>query len=206
MGAHSISVFHDFQHLETVNGAEGIVTLAAQRLGLGPVRLWAVARYDDNQSGQALSPPLLLTVRPPQAIAALTPAPTGTEPGILLTVNPGRRHVITYPLRHANWMDSLNLPEGARFTVEAYFDVTRQSLFQLQLQSNCQAKLFLNHQSQPVLQAPSKIWGLTPIVLKPGTHRLVLTGRVANKPRLRFRLGNAGTRSLDGRRYWHLRP
>ena len=205
-GARSISVFHDFQPLATVNGAEGVVRLAAQRLGLGPVRLWAVARYGDNASGRAFSPPLLLVVHPPQAIAALTPAPRGTEPGVLVTVEPGRRQVVTYPLQQANWIESLNLPVGARFSVEAYFNVTRESLFQLQLQSNCQAKLFLNHQSQPVLQAPSKIWGLTPIVLKPGTHRLVLTGRVANKPRLRFRLGNAGTRSLDGRRYWHLRP
>ena len=206
MGARSISLFHDFQRLETVNGAEGVVTLAAQRLGLGPVRLWAVARYDDNQSGRALSPPLLLTVRPPPAIAAPTPAPTGTEPGILLTVDPGRPHVVTYPLRHANWIDSLNLPEGARFTVEAYFDVTRQSLFQLQLQSNCQARLFLNHQVQPALESPSQIWGLTPVVLAPGTHRLVITGRVANRPRLRFRMGSAGTRSLDGKRFRHLRP
>ncbi|MEE3372346.1 MAG: hypothetical protein VX346_23625 [Planctomycetota bacterium] len=205
-GARSISMFHDFQPLATVNGAAGVVTIGAHRLGLGPVRLWAVARYDDSQIGRAFSPPLLLTVRPPQPIAALAPAPTATEPGVLVTVDPGRRQVVTYPLRHANWIESLNLPEGARFSVEAYFDVTRKSLFQLQLQSNCQARLFLNHQLQPALQARSGIWRLAPVVLEPGTHRLILTGRVAHRPRLRFRMGNAGTRSLDGQRFWHLRP
>ena len=206
VGARSISVFHDLRHIGTVLGTEGTVTLGANRLGLGPVRIWAVARYDDDQSGQAFSPPLTLTIRPPQPLAALAASPTGTVPGVLLTVDSGRRHVVTYPLRNPHWIEALNLTEGAGFSVEAYFHVERQSLFQLQLQSNCQVSLFLNHQLQPALQSPRGRWGLAPVVLQPGTHHLHLTGRIADKPQLRFRMGSAGTRSLDGQRFRHLRP
>ena len=151
-----------------------------------------------------LSRPLSLTVQRPRPIAGLTRAPAGFAPGVLLTTD-GRRHVITYPLQHAAWLESLSLRSGASFSIEAYFDVARKSLFQLQLQSNCQPQLYLNNRRQPVLESPGEAWSLVPVVLEPGTHRLSLTGKVAQHPRLRLRLGSTGTRSLDGRRFRHRR-
>ena len=203
-GARSISVFHHRQPVGTVIGSQGVLRLAAKTLGLGPVRLWAQARHDDSETGPVLSRPLSLTVLRPRPIAGLTHAPSGFAPGVLLTTD-GRRHVITYPLQRAAWLESLSLRRGATFSIEAYFDVARKSLFQLQLQSNCQPQLYLNNRQQPVLESAGEAWSLVPVVLEPGTHRLSLTGKVTQQPRLRLRLGSTGTRSLDGLRFRHRR-
>ena len=61
-GAASIDVFQNARPLGTIAGAEGRLKIPARTLGLGPVRLHAVARGPSGAENQIYGPPLVLKV------------------------------------------------------------------------------------------------------------------------------------------------
>lgn len=197
-GAASIDIRHGSRSLGVIAAASGKMKLDPRLLGLGPVRLQAVARAADD-SPYALSAPVSVDVGPGEPLAALAP-PAGLTPGLCVIAADGARRVVpsTIALR---WLEDAGVGPNQDYRIEAWFDVETADTYQFQVRQA--GSLELQVDGVTLFSGRSKFdqVAFVPAILAQGAHRLTIRGTSGSVARLDVRFGGPGALHLAGPRF-----
>lgn len=195
-GASRIDIWHCGRVIKTLEGEKGECEIPSMHLGIGPVRLDAVAQV---QSAPVTLPPVNFDVVAPKPLPAIAVQPTDGETfldGPTLTAdNIGPVEVLDMRRRPA--LQEAKVPVGGAYKIEAYFDVPADDLCQFQVWTD--GPLALQVDGKPVAQATSKGWTFMPVSLAKGKHQMTVRGTAGPERTLEIRFGPPGTRSIGKR-------
>jgi tetratricopeptide (TPR) repeat protein len=199
-GAKSISLCCGEQAIGRIEGEEGTLTVGAARLGLGPVRLQAVASFGGKEEAGACGEPLLVQVEKPTLVAAVELDKSAQlAQGILVKPENGEPAVVQ-STRNGDWLLKAGVKKGQSFALEALFDVPADDLYQFQVRTPLTLSLTVGDRTFKV--SDSRKWEFLPLHLKAGTHRVRIQSE-GGDPQLDIRFGVIGTFSLDDKRFRH---
>jgi tetratricopeptide (TPR) repeat protein len=188
------------QVLGTVAGSKGVVKVDARQLGLGTVRLQPIG-YRPATAGQhapVYAKPLDVTVTPPPVLPARAVDGANLAQGIRLRA--GDRAVVLDTGTLPEALAKASLQPAEAFSLEGYFDVPTQDLYQLQLRFRGQAALEVD--AVPLVPAATGLWSFMPVQLAPGTHHLKATFTPSAGPHdLDLRFGGQGAQTLQAHRF-----
>jgi hypothetical protein len=149
---------------------------------------------------------VVLQVNPPALLPDLSSVDSSQlQPGLGLTVEGSETQVID-STKKASWLADQKPAAGKAMTLEGYYTVTAEDLYQFQLRGNAAGELLVDGQSlwraeDP--QAGTDKWVMIPVQLAKGRHHFSLTGTVATTPRLDIRFGNRGCQTVGNDRFKH---
>lgn len=189
--------------LGTIEGAEGSLRVDSRELGMGPIRLQAAMLIEGKPS---FSPPVDLLVNPPAPLMKLPAVSAAAlKPGLALTIG-SEEPIIIEAAGDAKWLPEQKPKAGESLSLDAYFSVPIDDLYQFQVQGNAAGELLVDGKSLWRADDPetgTTKWTMIPVQLAQGWHQFQLTGKVAAKPALQIRFGNQGCKSLDSARFKH---
>lgn len=202
-GAKRINVMHLGRQVGGVTGDSGFASIPTGKLGLGPVRLIAVASGGIDQPVEAVSAPIDVEIAEPAAIAAAgVPVGATTRKGLLLRVK-GREPVVIEDTTRDDWLSKAGVSAGTEYELEGWFDAT-PDLYQLQWR--CEARPVIEVSGTRIEAPPGPEWHFAPLVLQAGAHRVRLSGKAGKSPRLNLRLGAQGAATVGGGTWRHVVP
>jgi uncharacterized protein (TIGR03790 family) len=193
-GAAKIDVLHLGRQVTTLSAAKGKIDLDSRVLGLGPVRLIAVA---DIAGTKVMATPLNLEIVPNTPLPAVTvnlPEGQTFVDGPTLTSSKTTTAHIVHDMRRKPALQEAKIPAGADFKLEAYFDAPKQDLYQFQIFTD--GKVTLSVDGAPVGDSIEKSWSFLPVALAKGKHRLEATGIAGPNRELTIRFGGPGSRDI----------
>jgi hypothetical protein len=100
-----------------------------------------------------------------------------------------------------DWLAKAGVRTGGAFTIDAWFTVPLNDVYQFQLRGP--ASLHLSVDGKPQDWPRGSEWWFIPVNLGPGRHLLRIDGKAEGVPRLDVRFGGPGTQRLDGKRFRH---
>ncbi len=200
-----ILLAHNGRVVGEIQGPEGETWIDTTALGLGPVRIEAAGiAAESSEKSRVMGKPVVVTVVPPHAMQAVTyPPQTARDKGLLLQVE-GREPLPIETTAPHDWLKRAKVAAGARFTLEAGFEVPATDMYQFQLRTDGAATLEVD--GTPVASSAEDRWQLAPLCLGKGTHRIRVEGKAGPERRLHIRFGGPGARSLSGQRFRHVKP
>ena len=195
-GAAKIEIWHCGRIIKVLEGEKGEGEIPSPQLGVGPVRLDAVAQV---QSVPVPLPPVRFDVVAPAPLPAihvqLAAGETFLDAPLLTAAGIGPVEVLDMRRRVA--LQEARVPVGAAYKIEAYFDVPADDLCQFQVWND--GSLALKVDGQPLAQATSKGWTFMPVSLAKGKHQMQVEGIAGPERALEIRFGPPGTRSIGKR-------
>lgn len=207
--ATSITIRMQGQPVAEIAGSGGAVGLPVRDVGGEHIQLDAVA---ETPLGSIASEKFRfeVIVEEPDVVADRTLSDAPLAEGMTLRVE-GKDPVTVQDTRDVNWLASLNLPAGTRFTLEGVVEVPSSKEWvedrgQFQTTGNCHEEIRVkNVRLRPVRQS---LWRYYPVVLSTGRHLVTIRGRIPEeagaRPQFIIRYGTEGTLSLDGKRFRHV--
>lgn len=194
-GARRINILHLGRPVGGVSGDAGVVSVPTPKLGLGPVRLVAVASAGIDQPADGVSAPIDVTVEEPGAIPS-RPPPAGATlaKGLLLRVK-GRDPVVVEDTTRDDWLTKAGVAAGAEYALEGYFDAAAD-LYQLQWRSESRPAIEVSGVKVDGAAGPG--FHFAPLLLEAGPHRLLVAAKAGKAPRLNLRLGARGAATVGG--------
>jgi hypothetical protein len=117
-----------------------------------------------------------------------------------LLLNFSGRTAVVESTRSATWLEEAGLTAGP-FTLEGYFDVPADDVYQFQL--NTRIKTTLTIDSKVIPDHGGSPWQYAPVHLAAGRHRVEIAGTATAESRLDIRFGGSGTSSLDSSRFFY---
>jgi hypothetical protein len=200
-GAKEIVIMQNVQPVGRIPGAKGKVPIDPRVLGLGPVRLRAVAVRDGEGPRQVVGKPLDMRIVPPQAMRPIA-VPGGRMLIDDLSVRVDERFT-TAKHTYGDWLEKAGVNKKTRFTVEGWFTVPADDVYQFQVQGNVKvASLAVDGHDQDWPRTPGA-WWFVPVNLERGLHRVRITGQGVDQPTLEVRFGGPGSVHLEGSRFKH---
>ncbi|HWA99402.1 MAG TPA: hypothetical protein VG713_12960 [Pirellulales bacterium] len=195
--AESIEIVQATDVIAKVSGPEGKCVIEPRTLGLGPVRLQAIAtaaRREDRWR----SPPLELMIEPNDPLP-----PTALERGEHLAqgfiVRPGSGPPTTIVLvKSAYWLADANVTPNSKFNVEGYLDLEATDTYQFHLRHR--GSLTMSIDGKQVYMQPNGdyLLKMVPIALVQGVHRVELSGQTGMNVEMEVGFGGPGVRPLNG--------
>lgn len=193
-----------------IEGEQGRATIAASRLGQGPVAVQAIAYaasandVEDTAAEErelVRSEPLALQIGPPEKLTGAA-APRRRRAGVLLTAD-GVREVVesTAPV---DWLRAAGVGPFDQYQIRGGFSVASASVYQFVVAYK--GALELRVDGSVVYSASESPFEFhyVPVSLTAGVHSLQIDGRTGEgSPVLYLRFGGAGVRSLSGDQFWH---
>jgi hypothetical protein len=219
--ARRIVVLQNYREVASVAGSEGLVTIPAARLGLGPVRLQPLAILRDipgeivlgerdrakailgkgevelEPSDLYMGKPFEVTITPPKALSSLKDRPQELAPGLRLS-SAGQSAVVER-VSGGDWLAKTVKP-GQDFVVDGYFNTPVEDMYQFQLRSSIEIKLVVDGRGVQAFGARLKYF---PVSLAAGLHVVTLQGRAAGKATLELLFGGPGATTVDKYRFRH---
>ena len=197
-GARSITLYHHMEELGRIIGDSGSVEVDPRRLGAGPVKIHPVAFLDGSK--QVLGEPVSVRIKPP---AALKPMASAVRQVLAdgFTVVPAKGPRVIVQESTGDWLEKAGIPAGGAFSVEGWFTVTEEDVYQFQLRGPSTLRVLVDGKVQDWPRG--KEWWYVPVNLSAGRHLVRIEGRADGAPRLEVRFGGPGTRRLDGKRFRH---
>lgn len=187
--AASIELLHLGRAVGRCDGPGGTIEVDTASLGTGRVALHPVAH---DTSGKAtddvLGAPMEILVAPPPARAP-RPAPGKTQPGLALRIAGGPPIAVSDTMP-GDWLAKTGIQPGQPFELSGSFEAPEADLYQVQLRTNTSAKVEID--SAELLAAEDGSWRFAPVSLRPGPHRLRITGTAPANPSLDIRIGSKG--------------
>ncbi|MCE5325804.1 MAG: hypothetical protein LLG01_05265 [Planctomycetaceae bacterium] len=191
-----ITLMHNTRPLGVAADGAATVSIPAAALGLGTVRVQAVADIATPAGAmQAASPPLELEILPDSPLPAQTVNTAALAPGLLLTAGTEMPKTAT------------TLPAGFKGVsktganaLEGFVEANDSGLHQFQLYSTEAAVLTVDART---FTHSGKGWTFFPVALAKGFHRVKLAGSLGGRIDLRF--GQDGAASLSPKNAWHVR-
>ena len=201
-GAKEIVVMTNVRPVGRIPGDSGSVSIDPRVLGQGPVRLMTVAVLEGEGPRQLVGKPIDFTIVPPAPLHALS-------------VPAGRKLVDDFEVRVGDdaprfakgtdgaWIGKAGLDKETETTIEGWFSVPDDDVYQFQLRGNAIVKA-LTVDGVPQSWPHGKGWWFIPVNLSKGLHRLNISTEQAGQAALEIRFGGTGTQRLDGARFKHL--
>jgi len=224
-GARAIRFLQNARLLAEIEGEDGQVEIESRRLGLGPVQIQAVAYVplapapkppagvqpaaaapaapDRTHPGrQVAAPPVELQIVPPPPLPAVN-VPEKTAKGLKLIFDGGQAVAVTKAGGH-DWLVKAGLGPGRGFTLEGYFDVPDDDMYQFQARSSGNVAVEVDGRRL----GTTRLNRLTflPVSLAAGTHRLSVRGRFPHKPSFFLRFGGPGAMDILADAFRHVGP
>lgn len=203
-GAEEIVVMHNTRQLGSVKGASGTLTVETKQLGLGPVRLVALALDEEPEVRErAISPPLEIDVRPGPSLPP-APRPAGSlKPGLLLTLANGTARAITDTIK-SDWLQAAGVKSQEAYTLSGYVDVPYDDVYQFHVAHLGSATIRVDDQIVHEASTPAT-WPMhyAPVALQPGLHRVEIQGKAAQPPRMELRFGGPGAWRAGEQNFQH---
>jgi tetratricopeptide (TPR) repeat protein len=196
-GGKGISFSKDGRELAAIAGSEGRVQIDPRRLGQGPVRIHPVGTLVSGAT--VLGRTVEITIVPPPALpAAVLPSKAKLVPGFRLSLADKPPQIVARA--EGDWLSKNGAGKGMPFTIEAWFEVSEDGVYQFQLRGDART-LAIDGVRQDWPRG--KEWWFMPIPLARGHHRLRLEGQAGERPSLDVRFGGRGSLRLDGSRFQH---
>lgn len=201
-GAKEIVVMANVRPVGRIAGESGTASIDPRVLGQGPVRLMTVAVRDGAGPRQVVANPIDLTIVPPaplRTLALLAEKKLADD----FQISVAGRAPTFAKIAAGDWLGKAGVDKDTPFTVEAWFSVPEDDVYQFQLLGNVKVEsLTVDGASQN--WPHGKQWSFVPVNLAKGLHRLNLSGIGSAQPGLEIRFGGPGAQRLDGTRFKHL--
>ena len=200
--ASKIAVYHNERVLAEMNKDAGQVIIDSCALGIGHVRLQARGTVEGGEKNfEIRSKPVDCEVLPPGAMLGLKlPAKKKFTRGMKLTAK-GSVPVIVEDMKNPGWSERAYVKLDRPFTLEGYFDVPEDDLYQLQLKAAERVSIEVDSRRIPLGKGPG--WRFAPVALKAGTHSLRIQAVILGRTQFQIRFGAAGARRIDPARFRH---
>ena len=195
-GASAIVLRHWSGEVGRIAGAKGVAKIDARRLGQGPVVLQPVALLEGGR--EVWGEPIRLRVVAPAALVSREPGGV-VEPGFTVTPAEGAPSVAMEA--KGDWLAKAGVKADGAFTVDAWFNVPEQDVYQFQIRGAADVKLEVDGKMQDWPRG--KEWAFIPVHLAGGTHQLRLSARAVGAPQVDLRFGGPGAQRLAGARFQH---
>ena len=196
-GAKAIIFYQHSREVARITGSEGHVEVDARRLGQGPSRIQPVGVL--TAGGMVWGQPIAVNVVPPPSLRAVE-LPAGKELASGFQVHVTDQSPQIIGRADGDWLAKAGVKNGVSFTVEAWFEVPDDDVYQFQLRGDARS-LTVDGVSQDWPRGGS--WWFVPVSLTRGLHHLHLEGIASTHPTLDVRFGGQGTHRLDGQRFRH---
>ena len=201
-GAKEIVVMANVRPVGRIAGESGTASIDPRVLGQGPVRLMTVAVRDGAGPRQVVAKPIDLTIVPPAPLRALK-LPEGKILADDIQVRVAGGAPAFAKIAIGDWLGKAGVDKDAEFTVEAWFSVPEDDVYQFQLHGNVKIES-LGVDGIPQSWPHGKEWWFVPVNLSKGLHRLNFSAPGVASPVLEIRFGGPGAQRLDGGRFKHL--
>ena len=225
-GAREIRFLHNARVVGTIEGERGEVEIDTCRLGLGPVAIQAVAHVplapaskppaglqpldagpaeptpDRHPGWQIAARPVELEIVPPPPMPAVKP-PAETAKGLQLVPEGGQAVAVT-DTTGRDWLAKAGLGPGQTFTLEGWFDVPDDNMYQFQVRSS--GNVTVEVDGRPLDAPDLNRWTFLPVSLAAGTHLLQVRGRFPAKPSFELRFGGPGAMDVLAEHFRHAAP
>ena len=220
-GAREIRFMHNGRILATVEGERGELGIDSRRLGLGPVRILAVAHLPPEGkvrpsdfakasrhvalTGGRVTPgkqiaaaPVAVEIVPPPPLPPATDVPPAEErvKGLCLRIDGGDPIHIEDAGR-GDFLAKAGLKKGHAFTLEGYTDAAEAGLFQFQVRADDKVTIMVDGRTLDAIEPGG--WAFLPVHLAKGTHHVRVTGTFKGRPRLDLHFGRRGTRPVGAK-------
>lgn len=204
--AAAIAILHNARRVGIIQGATGAVEIPAALLGIGTVRLRAVAQIEDRF---ALSEPRSVTILPPPVLRSSSPPDQGHLADGFRVEPEGGKAIVVSDTKDGQWLKNAGVTPRQRFTLDGWIAVPADDLYQFQFRGN--GLIVVTVDDQPVwtgspLGGSSATWQMLPVHLAGGLHHVQFRGIGTKTPRLEIRFGGSGCLRLDGKRWRHVEP
>ncbi|HEX3655907.1 MAG TPA: hypothetical protein VHV55_08880 [Pirellulales bacterium] len=194
-GAARIILAQQTRVLAQVAGEQASVEISPQLLGLGPVRLEALATYAGGRQ-PVRSVPLELNIGPGEFWPAVDlPPKAALVPGFDLVVGDGPSQVVQ-GMPAQDWITKYGGAAGVPFAIKGVFHVKTDDVYQFQLRYfgsiKCEVdgrQLFDGRKGDYSVQ-------YIPVPLAAGLHRVRLFGTLGESPTLGLQFGNRGVQGI----------
>ncbi len=131
-GASQIFLVHNNRVLGCAVGAEGQIKFNPRGLGLGPVRLQAVAAPSKPPRSYAFSPPLVVEIEPGSPLPPIPGVSQRLAAGLAVKLKGGAIKIVT-DTRDPKWLSEAGVGRQEPFVVQGYFDVRTTEVYQFQV-------------------------------------------------------------------------
>ncbi|MDZ4780011.1 MAG: TIGR03790 family protein [Planctomycetia bacterium] len=203
-GAVEIELYLDAHSIGKVRGDQGQIVVDTTRLGMGPARLSVEAHGPGGKAIARGADKLLKISQPAPLVNRRQPVTDRLLRGIEVTWKGGQESVALSALE-SDWLAKTGVPAATPYTASAWFEVSRDDVYQFQLRFN--GELSLTVDGTPLLsQKKAKLKELfyAPVALKTGRHLLEITGQSDTKPpALDLRYGNTPVDYITGETFRH---
>ena len=197
--AEAIELHHAGRVLSRIDASQGRFTVETDRLGLGQVQLSAAAFFPGVHGPGAVSEPVTLRIEPPPALEPIaTPEAGNGVKGISVAVG-DRPPQIVETTHSGSWLRDLGAQRDEPITIEGFFTVPEDDLYQFQLFSPRQVRISVGETT--VYASDDGSWKIVPVALKRGTYRMRVEVQGKGPPQLRLRFGGPGAYSVGSRQF-----
>lgn len=196
-GAERIVVLHGSRVLGNISGAKGELSLAARPLGLGPVRLHAVAVAGQGTQGLITSAPLEFEIEPtPRLSGASGSTPfLAMRPGLKLLPEIGGSVEIKSTAAR-EWLEKAKVRPGKGYRLDAAFEADEDDVFQFQIRHAGPIKIIVD--GAVVFESPMvKEQRFVPFSVSRGMHLVRIEAKAPDNLRADIRFGGPGTWPLS---------
>lgn len=198
-GASKIVVLRGSRTLGTIAGEKGELAVAMQPLGLGPVRLHAVAVVGEGTTGLVTSAPLEFEIEatPRLSGGAGTTSFLAMRPGLKLApdIGPSSELKTTAP---RDWLEKARVGAGKGYRLEMAFEADEDDVFQFQLRHGAPIKILVD--GAVVFEAADmKEQRFVPFSVRQGLHQVRIEAKAPANLRADIRFGGKGTWPLSDR-------
>jgi hypothetical protein len=198
-GARQIVFRHSGQEIAKLSSAEGTVKIDPRRLGEGPIYLQPVAALEGGR--EIYGAPLRFRVIAPPMLPAST-APEGKKLAKGFHLRAGAAPIVVIEKTEAEWLTKAGVKPDADFTIEGWFTVEKDDVYQFQMRGPASLTLTVDDVAQTWPRG--KEWWFVPVALAKGMHHMKIEGKAGSTPKLEARFGGPGSYRLSGERFQHL--
>lgn len=196
-GAERIVILHGSRVLGNVSGAKGEVSVSTRLLGLGPVRLHAVAVTGQGAQGLVTSAPLEFEIEPTPRLSGAAGATTflSMRPGLKLLPEVGGSVEIRSTAAR-DWLEKAKAKGGKRYRLDAAFEADEDEVFQFQIRHAAPIKISVDG-AVVFESAAVRDQRFVPFSVSRGMHQVRIDAKAPEDLRADLRFGGKGTWPLS---------
>jgi hypothetical protein len=203
-GMQELVVLHGTRVLGKTTGPEGDVEINPRVFGLGPVQLQAVGSAGSTAAQRVWSAPIEINVEAAPPLPPLASPPANRARGLVLQM-PGNKVIRVDETADPAWLTLKGMHANEPFTLQGFFDVEADDVYQFVAQHTGQLKLTVDGHTLYESANGENTLAYIPVALAKGMHRLTVTGRTGSDLKLRLQFGGPGTQMLSRDRFVHAR-